>query len=205
MQNWPMYLETLKDTAFRHVIIEWGMLGYQNVVFKMPNDSHAADVIMQAFPESFMIFLMRDGRDVMKSRFSPFASPDLAATDDPELRLYAIAFWSHFWNFQVDITYSAFSAHPPERSLFLRYEDLRRNTFEELRRIIDQVGIPMTGDALADLVARTTLEHLPAGQRGPGKPRQDGQIGRYASVFSPPEIALMESIMGANLRRFGYE
>src|ERR1019366_4056155 len=106
---------------------EWGLIDYRNVVFKMPNESHAADVIMRAFPRSFMIFLMRDGRDVMKSRFSPFASPTLAETTDPRMRLHAIAFWSHFWNFQVDIIHSAFSAHPPQRSLFVRYEDLPRD------------------------------------------------------------------------------
>jgi len=53
------------------------------------------------------IFLMRDGRDVMKSRFSPFGSIDLAKTSDPALRRHAIAFYSHFWNFQVDIMKSS--------------------------------------------------------------------------------------------------
>jgi hypothetical protein len=184
---------------------EWGLIDYRNVVFKMPNESHAADVIMRAFPRSFMIFLMRDGRDVMKSRFSPFASPTLAETTDPRMRLHAIAFWSHFWNFQVDIIHSAFSAHPPQRSLFVRYEDLRRDTMAELRVIFDRVGLSMADDALAKLVSRTTLENIPADQKGPDKPRQEGLIGKYASVFSRWEIELMEAIMGPNLQRFGYE
>ena len=171
----------------------------------MPNESHAADIVMQAFPRSFMIFLMRDGRDVMKSRFSPFASATLAETTDPKLRLHAIAFWSHFWNFQIDIIRSAFAAHPPERSLFVRYEDLRRNTAEELRVIFDRVGVAMADDELAELVARTTLEQIPADQKGPDKPRQEGQIGKYAAVFSLREIELMEAIMGPNLERFGYQ
>src|SRR6185503_705654 len=108
----------------------------------------------------FMILLMRDGRDVMKSRFSPFASAMLARSTDPELRVHAIAFWSHFWNFQVDIIRSAFSSHPPERSLFVRYEDIRRDTLDELRVIFDRIGVSMPDDELAELVARTTLEHI---------------------------------------------
>lgn len=204
-QNWRVYLESLKETVFRHVLNEWGVIGYGNVVFKMPNESHAADVIMQAFPDSFMIFLMRDGRDVMKSRFSPFASEALATTTDAELRLYAIAFYSHFWNFQVDIMHSAFTAHPPDRSLFVHYEELRRDTLEQLRVIFDRVGIAIADDELADLVTRTTLENIPADQKGPDKPRQEGQIGKYTDVFSVPEIELMEAIMGPNLRRFGYQ
>jgi Sulfotransferase family len=203
-QNWKMYLRILRDTAFKHVINEWGMIDYQRVVFKMPNDSHAADVIMQAFPESFMILLMRDGRDVLKSRFSPFGSPDLAETSDAQLRLHAIAFYSHFWNFQVDIMQSAFSAHAPERSLLVHYEDLRRAPTEWIRLIFDRIGAPLSDEALAALVAKTSLENIPADQKGPDKPRQTGQVGRYTDVFSDEEVALMEAIMGPNLLRFGY-
>jgi hypothetical protein len=203
-QNWHMYVSILKETAFQHVLNEWGTLGYKNVVFKMPNESHAADVIMQAFPASFMIFLMRDGRDVMKSRFSPFASQDLVETNDPKLRLYAIAFYSHFWNFQIDIIQTAFSAHAPERRLLVHYEHLRQNPSEEIRLIFDRLGMPMSDVQLAELIVKTTLENISADQKGPDKPRQTGQIGKYATVFSQQEIDLMEAIMGPNLRRFGY-
>ena len=203
-QNWPLYLTVLRETAIQHVINEWGMLGYRNVVFKLPNELHAADVIMQVFPGSFMVFLMRDGRDVMKSRFSAFASRILAETGDLDLRLHAIAFYSHFWNFQVDIIQAAFDAHAPERSLFVRYEDLRREPSRELRLIFDRICGPISDDELAALIERTSLENIPAEQKGPDKPRQTGQIGRYAEVFSRQEIELMEAIMGPNLRRFGY-
>jgi hypothetical protein len=203
-QNWQLYRRVLKDTAFRHFVNEWGVIPHRRAVFKMPNDSHAADVIMQAFPGSFMIFLMRDGRDVLKSRFSPFASHDLAKTTDQGMRLYAIAFYSHFWNFQVDIIRSAFDAHAAERRLFVRYEDLRQNPREELRAVFDRVCSPITVSELDDLIVKTSLENIPAEQKGPDKPRQTGQIGLYSEVFSRQEIELMEAIMGPNLRRFGY-
>jgi hypothetical protein len=51
---------------------------------------------------------------------------------------------------------------------------------------------------------RTSLENIPDDQKGPDKPRQTGQIGKYTEVFSEEEIELMEAIMGSNLRRFGY-
>lgn len=152
-----------------------------------------------------MIFLMRDGRDVMKSRFSPFASRSLAETKDRELRLYAIAFYAHFWNFQVDIIQAAFSTHAPERSLLVHYEDLRREPPKWLRIIFDRIGAPISDEELARLIATTTLENMPDAQKGPDKPRQTGQVGRYAEVFSKQEITLMESIMGPNLLLFGYE
>lgn len=204
-QSWKTYLGALKETVFRHVINEWGMINYKNVVFKMPNDSHAADVIMQAFPGSFMIFLMRDGRDVMKSRFSRFASVNLSETRDIQMRLYAIAFYSHFWNFQVDIIHSAFNAHAPERSLLVYYEDLRRDTMAQAREIFDRIGFSITDEELSELIRRTQLENIPDDQKGPDKPRQTGQIGEFGKVFSEQEIELMEAIMGPNLVRFGYK
>ncbi len=204
-QNWHMYLGMLKDIAFQHVMNEWGMIDYKSVVFKMPNESHAADVIMQAFPGSFMIFLMRDGRDVMKSRFSPFASRDLVETSDPQLRLHAIAFYAHFWNFQVDIIQAAFDAHPQGQRLLVHYEALRQNPAEQVSLIFDRIGTPISDVELAELIQKTTLENIPADQKGPDKPRQTGQIGKYSSVFSGEEISLMEAIMGPNLRRYSYE
>ena len=203
-QNWHVFLGLLRETVFQHVLNEWGLLGYDRIAFKMPNESHAADIIMQAFPHSFMIFLMRDGRDVMKSRFSPFASRDLADTKDPQLRRHAIAFYAHFWNFQIDIIQSAFSAHPAEKRLLLYYEDLRRAPAKHLRTVFDRLALPISNEALHDLVARVSLENLPADQKGPDKPRQTGQVGRFAEAFSSDEITLMERIMGPNLRRFGY-
>ena len=180
-QNWHLYKTLLRHIVFEHVVNEWGLDDYEKVVFKMPPESHAADVIMEAFPEAFMIFLMRDGRDVMKSRFSPFMSPELAATNDPLLRLHAIAFYSHFWNFQVDIISSAFSAHFPERRLFVRYEDIRRDPLEQARMILDSVGLSMSERELARLIERTDAGKYTGGPEGAGQAaanRPDRQICR---------------------------
>lgn len=203
-QNWKMYLSALRQMAFRHVVSEWGIQDYKRVVFKMPNEAHAADVIMQAFKQSFMIFLIRDGRDVMKSRFSPFASKKLAATKDLEMRKHAIAFYAHFWNFQIDIIQAAYEAHWPERRLIVHYEAIRQHPADLIAMILDRVGMLVSAAELAELIEKTTLENIPADQKGPDKPRQTGLVGGFAGVFSTQEIGLMESIMGPNLERFGY-
>jgi hypothetical protein len=199
-----MFLDIVRETTIRHVINEWGLIGYRKVVFKMPNDSHAADIIMEAFPQSIMILLIRDGRDVMRSRFSPFASRILAETTDPALRLNAIAFYSHFWNFQIDIMLAAFEAHAPERRLLVHYENLRMAPIVAAREIFDRSGIAISDADLEELIERTTLENIPESEKGPDKPRQTGLIGKYASTFTEQEIHLMDMIMGSNLRRFGY-
>ena len=203
--NFAFYHQALRDVAIGHVLNEWGILGYSRLVYKMPNDSHCADFIMRAFPQSHMVFMMRDGRDVMRSRFSPFASPDLANASDKQLRRYAIFFYSHFWNFQVDIIAAAFEAHPHERRILVKYEDLRAHPDHYIAKIYDHLGMSATDEEIAGLADRTRLENLPASERGPEKPRQSGLVGGFHSVFDEEEIALMNAIMGQNLLRYGYE
>ena len=107
------------------------------------------------------------------------------------MRLHAIAFYAHFWNFQVDIIQSAFAAHAPERSFLVRYEDLRLDPSKSPRVIFDRLCKTITDEELAGLITTTSLENIPDDQKGPDKPRQTGQIGKYAEVFSQKEIELM--------------
>jgi len=203
-QNFELYHRLLRDVALEHVINEWGILGFSRVALKMPNDSHAADFIMRAFPESHMVFMLRDGRDVLKSRFSPFASPELATTGDRGLRRYAIAFYAHFWNFQIDIIRSAFEAHAEARRYLVRYEEMRQSPVEVIGRLYRHLGYTISEEQLVRLADATQLENVPAATRGPDKPRQTGEIGGYRTVFDADEIALMTSIMAPNLARYGY-
>jgi len=41
----------------------------KNIIIKEPNGSFAADVIAECLPDSKIIVLIRDGRDVLDSRF----------------------------------------------------------------------------------------------------------------------------------------
>ena len=211
--NYDLYHRMLRDMAFEQAFNEWGMRDYSLLIFKMPNDSHAADLIMRACPQSNLVFLMRDGRDVMRSRFSPFASSELAATTNRDLRRHAIWFYSHFWNFQVDIIRAAFEAHAPERSILVRYEELRTDPVKVTARLYDHLksSLPaecvnaMTRDELSRLAEASRLENVPEGERGPDMPRQYGIVGGYRSAFDDEEIALMNAIMGPNLARYGYD
>ena len=202
-RNFELYHRLLREAALAHVMNEWGCLDFSRTVFKCPNEAHAADYVMRAFPESAMIFLIRDGRDVMRSRFSAFGSEELAETAHKSLRLHAIAYYSHWWNFQVDIIASAYAAHAPERRVFVKYEDLRRNTEEAAAEIFRGVGLDVTPEELQRLVRETRLENFT--DRGSDKPRQNGRVGGFQSVFDHEEIALMNAIMGPNLRKYGYD
>ena len=133
----------IREATFNHVLLYWGVLDYDRVVFKAPNEGHAADLLMEALPRARMIFLMRDGRDIVKSRFSPFASRRLAESKDPGLRRAAIAYYAHQWNWHTDIVHSAYNAHDPARRLLLTYEELRRESEDAFARLAQFVDAPM--------------------------------------------------------------
>ena len=137
--NRVMLLSSIRELALTHVINTWGVLDYDRVVFKAPTDSIGADLLMQALPNAQMIHLLRDGRDVMRSWFSPFMSPTLSATTDARTRREAIGFYAHFWNFITDIIRSAYEAHNPTRRLLLRYEDLRLKSSDGIRKLFDHL------------------------------------------------------------------
>ncbi|MDE2483309.1 MAG: sulfotransferase [bacterium] len=198
-----VFYRMLRETTLEHVVAEWGVRDYERIVFKCPNDAHGADHIMRAFPRSRMIFLMRDGRDVMRSRFSSFGSEELAETAHRGLRKYAIAFYSHWWNFQNDIIAAAYDAHDPALRAFVRYEDLRAEPHRVVDELLRQLALPETQERIAELVEATALERF--GDRGESRPRQQGRVGAYRESFSEEEIALMNAIMGPNLARYGYE
>lgn len=202
-RNFRLYHRMLRETALEHVMNEYGCRDFTRTVFKCPNDAHAADFIMRAFPEASMMFLMRDGRDVMRSRFSAFGSELLAETTHSDLRRHAIAYYSHWWNFQIDIMRSAYEQHDPERRIFVKYEDLRRDTQSTVEKIFAMVGYDASPAEVRELVEATALEKFK--DRGSDKPRQSGLVGGFQKAFSDDEIALMNAIMGPNLRRYGYE
>lgn len=202
-RNFQLYHRLLRDVALEHVINEWGALDFERVVFKCPNDAQAADFIMRAFPRSHMIFLTRDGRDVIRSRFSAFGSEELAESLHSGLRRYAIAFYSHWWNFQTDIIANAYENHDPALRMLIRYKDLRANPGGTISELFRWLGYDATEREIASIVEGTALEK--AANRGPDKPRQQGLVGGYRAFFSDEEIELMNAIMGPNLRKYGYE
>jgi len=197
-------LRMIRTALIEHAIDVWGLRNYRRLIFKMPNESHAADFLLMALPEARAIHLVRDGRDVLSSRFGAFGSARLATTEDPELRRHAIAFYSHFWNFQNDIIADAARRHDPTRSLSVRFEDLRSDLPGQIGRLFRWLGHELGTGEIVKLCQRADISALPPEQVGYGKPRGDGAVGRFKSIFSAEEISLMTRIMEPNLIRYGY-
>jgi hypothetical protein len=160
--------------------------------------------LLKALPAARAIHLIRDGRDVLSSRFGSFGSGILAQSTDPELRNHAIAFYSHLWNFQNDIIESAIKTHDPTRSLTVKYEDIRASPDNFVAALFRWLGQELTKDEVQEIVAASDYSRMPSHEVGYGKRRGDGTMGRYQQIFSKAEIELMNKIMGPVLTRHGY-
>jgi hypothetical protein len=64
---------------------------------------------------------------------------------------------------------------------------------------------PMTDLELDAMLEASSFKSAPAEEVGYGKRRGDGAMRRYLKVFNEDELALMNAVMGENLRRWGYE
>jgi len=106
-------------------------IGRENVALfgeKTPHHILRADRIVRLFPDSKIVLIYRDGRDVALSLTKvPWYSPDLWLGFDNWLRSYK---W-HRW--LVD--------HAPENVIQVRYEDLVSEPTAELSRVAESLGI----------------------------------------------------------------
>jgi len=214
------YLPTLLP-ALRRLVLEgvkaqlnelWGDRSFAHVVIKEPNGSHASDSISRLLPRSRLLFLARDGRDVIESladamlnkeswwvRMNPHRAHGQRATKR------FIREQSERWVVGMSATQRAFTSTAPDQRLLVRYEDLVADTASGLTEICAWLGIRPRERQVEEIVERQRFESVPAESRGPGKAIRRGQPGGWRDAFGPDEVLLMDEVMGEKLRQLGYE
>jgi hypothetical protein len=192
-----LLLERLSDGSRRR---QW-------IIVKEPNGSLGAPAIMATLPESRLLFLVRDGRDVVDSLLDGWSAGWLssafdAVAIDREQFLYDA---SRRWVRMTDAVRAAFAAHPRELRIRTSYEQLRGDPRKELRRLLEWLGQPGSADRINEVVDRTAFEAVPESQKGRGRFLRSASPGLWREHFSKEERALLSSVMGPTLEKVGYE
>jgi hypothetical protein len=177
------------------------------LVIKEVNGSQAADRVMRLFPRSRLLFLVRDGRDVIDSLVHAYGSwmdapPQL---QKPEGRLAWVRDACLDWASKIDIVRFAFEFHPPELRLELRYEDLLADTGPRIKALFEWLGLPADRERVEEIVAAHSFQRIPADKRGATKPERFAQPGLWRKNLSVEEQAVAAEIMGPRLAALGYE
>jgi hypothetical protein len=175
-------------------------------VVKEPG-SHAAPLLVDLFPASKIVFLLRDGRDVIDSwldgyREGSWAIPGGAFPVSAEGRLPLIRWLSAVWVVRSRAVQAAFESLPPENRLLIRYETLREQTPETLRAVCEMLGLDAA--RAAEVAERHCFERVPAGQRGPRREVRAAKPGSWRQNLSPVEQEAMHEALGPALEEFGY-
>ncbi|HVF01250.1 MAG TPA: sulfotransferase, partial [Rubrobacteraceae bacterium] len=192
---------------FPEVVDEGGYL-----VIKEPNGSIGAPLLMEALPESRMILLVRDPRDVVASNLdahkkgswhyenrnkndrkpevSPNKGPDAYAKKRARLYMRDVG--------NAKLAYEEHQGH----KVLVRYEELRADTFNTMRRLYATLDIPVDERALARAVEKHSWEEISEEQTGEGKFYRKAAPGGWREDLTPRQARIVEQITAPLLEEF---
>jgi hypothetical protein len=181
------------------------------LVIKEPNGSVGAPLLMEALPESRMILLIRDPRDVVASvldaakeggwldeRREGKTSRRRKADSRPN---FFVRERANVYRRGVESAWRAYDAHKGPKVL-VRYEDLRTDTLGEMRRIYSVLGIPVREEELRRAVEKHSWENVPEGEKGRGKFYRRGTSGGWKEDLTPRQVEVVEKTTAPLLERF---
>jgi hypothetical protein len=164
------------------------------LVIKEPGGSVGAPLLMEALPESRMVLLVRDPRDVaaswMDARREGAWKSAGEGPDDPTKRVVKAA--KRYLRVAGEAK-RAYDAHGG-RKVLVRYEELRADTLGTMRRIYSQLGIPVGEGELLRAVERHAWESIPEGEKGEGKFYRKAAPGSWREDLTPEQAKIVEEI-----------
>jgi hypothetical protein len=182
--------------------------GPPTVVVKEPG-SHVADLLLRLFPGSRLVFLLRDGRDVVDSwlaayRRGAWALDEGAFPVTDAGRMALVRWQAAVWAFRTELVRAAYDAHPPDRRVLVRYEDLVARPAEQLARVAEAVGLVAARPAVDAVAARHDYGRVPASDKGDGKFIRSARPGGWRRNLTPAEQEAMQEAFGPTLAAAGY-
>jgi len=179
---------------------------------KEPGGSVGAGMIMEALPESGMVLLIRDPRDVVASwldatrkggwqtrrRGEGGRRAESLAETKPNafVRRHADAYLQH-----VGSARRAYEAHEG-RKVVIRYEDLRADTLGTMKRMYGELDIPVEEARLAKAVEKHSWENIPEEEKGQGKFYRKATPEAWREDLTRRQVKTIERITAPLLEEF---
>jgi hypothetical protein len=210
--TWVPHLRQLISARFEaqaaQDIAESGGIEEPIVVVKEPG-SHAADTIMDVFPESSLIFLLRDGRDVVDSwldayRDGSWATDEGAYPLDDTGRPALIRWQSSVWLHRTEVVQETYARTDPERRVLIRYEEMRDDPVAALEGISAMLGIDASREQLEEIAGTHSFSAVPKADKGAGREIRRAAPGGWATHMTRQEIIEMHKILAEKLDELGY-
>jgi hypothetical protein len=165
------------------------------LVIKEPGGAVGASLLMEALPESRMVFLVRDPRDVVASWMDALNEGGWRSErrEEGELPSEIVDKRARNYARSVGEAKKAYELHEGRKTL-VRYEDLRVDTLGEMRRIYSELGIEVDGEKLARAVEGHSWESIPEEEKGEGKFYRKATPGSWREDLTREQVEKVESI-----------
>jgi hypothetical protein len=204
-----IWLKAIKDLVLGEATAGFTeVAGKGCLVIKEPNGSRGAPLIMEALPESRMIFLIRDPRDVVASSMDARSeggwlherrdNQGRKAQKNPNayVRMRANTYVQ-----QIEKTRQAYETHRG-RKVLVRYEELRKDTLGAMRRIYSALKLPVDDEELVRVVEKHAWENIPEEDKGLGKIRRKATTGGWHEDLTSEQVTIVENLTHEIIEEF---
>ena len=164
---------------------------------------------MRAQPDARLLFLLRDGRDVVDSELASFAVGGWQERSFTHMRGVAeterldfVTRSAYQWLWRTEVVEAAFAEHRAPKHM-LRYEDLLREPERRLGELYEWLGVSFEPADVTRAVDGEAFERLPL--RGATQHNRIATPGAWRENLAADERAAVQEILGPKLRALGYD
>ena len=202
---WMRSIRSLISETAQATFSEKERQGY--LVIKEPNGSVGAPLLMEAMPESKMLLIIRDPRDVAASGLDAERAGGWAAghkygggksdsKPNAVVRERAVKYQRDVGNAK-----QAYEAHEGHKVL-VKYEDLIADPLGTMKRIYAALELPSNEETLAWTVEKHSWKNVPEDKKGVGKFRRKATPGGWREDLSSEQVEIVESLTAPLLDEF---